>query len=264
MNTVYLESIGVVAPGISDWPSCRDIIAGSVIYETREMAKFSPPTLPANERRRITPTIRLAMQAATEAMQNCSLDPVQVATVFASSHGDLDISARICHALSMPERPVSPTDFHNSVHNAPSGYWSIGSHCHMPSTSLSAGEAIFSAGLVETVTQVLSENIPCMLVAYDQPPPDIYANAATATQPFAAALVITQQKTENSIAALTVQTAEQKTTPALKNDTLESIRSTNSAAQALLLLELVAGKAQAHCLLPYHDNTALRVSYSPC
>jgi hypothetical protein len=264
MNSVYLQSVGVVAPGLVDWPSCRDVLTGKSNYRPEPIPRFNPSTLPVNERRRITPTIRLAMQSATEAIQESALEADKVATVFTTSNGDLDISDRICNALTLQERPVSPIDFHNSVHNAAAGYWSIGNHCHISSTSISAGHASFAAGLIESITQVLSENYPVMLVAYDQPPPEILANENTVAVPFSIALVFTRQPTENSLAELKTEIVDKQEIQSLNISSLEKIRLGNPEAHALLLLDLVAKNSVANCVLPYLDSGDLLVEYSPC
>ena len=75
-----------------------------MLYEV--ITRFNPETLPVNARRRITPAIRIAMQAAAEAIRASALDAASVATVFVTSNGDLDISDRICKALTLSERPV--------------------------------------------------------------------------------------------------------------------------------------------------------------
>jgi hypothetical protein len=264
MNSVYLQSAGLVGPGLPDWPACRAVMTGQRQYLSAPVARTNPDTLPANERRRITPTIRIAMQAATEALRESTLAPDTVATVFATSNGDLEISDRLCTALTLPEHPVSPTDFHNSVHNAPAGYWSIGSHCRRPSTSLSAGDASFAAGLLETVTQVLCDNHPVMLVSYDQPPPETLALPRTTPIPFAIALLFSQQQDEHSLAALAVSPVEQVAPPRLQASALEAVRRDCPVAQGLLLLELLAAAAPAHCVLPYLDTRGLLVDYAPC
>jgi hypothetical protein len=264
MSSIYLLSVGVVAPGLADWPTCRDILAGLQDYQPAPIPRFNPDTLPANARRRITPAIRIAMQAATEAIRASALDAAGVATVFVTSNGDLEISDRICKALTLPERPVSPTDFHNSVHNAPAGYWSIGSHCRQPSTSLSAGAASFAAGLLESFTQVLSDRLPVMLVTYDQPPPPLLRSAHTSTVPFAAALVLTRQQDENSLARLTLAPVQQAASKGLQCSGLEAVFLGSAAARALLLLELLAGGTTTRCALPYLDARSLVVEYAPC
>ena len=47
------------------------------------------------------------------------------------------------------ERELSPTRFHNSVHNAPAGYWSIATQSREPSTSLCRDDESFQAALLE-------------------------------------------------------------------------------------------------------------------
>src|SRR5690606_40428753 len=77
-------------------------------------------------------------------------NPVSIrrcAAVFASSGGDYPIIDQICKALCEPERLVSPTQFHNSVHNSAAGYWSIATGSRAPSTSISAFDDTFAAGL---------------------------------------------------------------------------------------------------------------------
>ena len=43
--------------------------------------------------------------------------------------GDGQNCHEICQALASAERQLSPTRFHNSVHNAAAGYWSIADRC---------------------------------------------------------------------------------------------------------------------------------------
>ena len=134
----------------------------------------------------------------------------------------------------------------------------------MPSSSLSAGDASFSAGLLEAITQVLNTNHPVMLVAYDQPPPDIFVNNKTATNAFSAALVLTKQKTDNSLAELNIRVTDQSETTGLSIKSLEDIRSGNPMAQALLLLDLVARQSIDHCHLPYLNDSYLLIEHIPC
>jgi hypothetical protein len=110
--------------------------------------------------------------------------------VFASSDGDGDIVHRLCSALASPGAQVSPTDFHNSVHNAATGYWSIGAHSRAPSTALCAYDGSFAAGLLEAACQVASEARAVLLVAADLPfPPPLDVQRPT-RHGFAAALAL--------------------------------------------------------------------------
>jgi hypothetical protein len=59
-----------------------------------------------------------------------------VPCVFASAHGDLSINDYMCGTLASDPTVLSPTKFHNSVHNAAVGYWTIGVGCMAASNSV--------------------------------------------------------------------------------------------------------------------------------
>ena len=62
---------------------------------------------------------------------------------------------------------VSPTKFHNSVHNAAAGYWTIGQGCMAPSTALSAFSHTFAQGLLEALVNLAAGEPAILLAAYD-------------------------------------------------------------------------------------------------
>src|SRR3546814_5260866 len=139
---------------ISDWSSdvcssdlARGVLRGEATFQPEPLAPYAPPLLPPNERRRATPVVRQAFRVAEEAI--AGRDAGDLATVFAGSDADMAILQRISAALATPERIVSPTDFHNSVHNAAAGYWGIGTGSRAPSTTLAGYDASFALGLLE-------------------------------------------------------------------------------------------------------------------
>ena len=87
--------------------------------------------------------------------------------MFSSSAGDGNNCHEICQALASNDRQISPTRFHNSVHNAPSGYWSIASGAMATSSVVCAYDASFGAGLLEALAQVVADGTRCVLVSYD-------------------------------------------------------------------------------------------------
>lgn len=119
----------------------------------------SPVTwLSATERRRVGKMVRLALTVGRTAVQAAYVDAGKLATVFTSSSGDGDNCDAIFTTLAATEKSerfISPTRFHNSVHNAAAGYWSIANQCMMPSTSLCAYNASFAAGLMEACCQAM-------------------------------------------------------------------------------------------------------------
>ena len=128
--------------------------------------------------------------AAQDAFRAGGLRGDEIATVFASSDGDGAITQEICEALAGPAQEVSPTSFHNSVFNAPAGYWSIATHSRLASTSLCAFDVSFAAGLIEAAAFATVERQPVMLIASDVPFPAPLHTIRPVEESFAAALLL--------------------------------------------------------------------------
>jgi hypothetical protein len=167
MKPLYVHAVGVAAPGLQGWAQARPVRAGAQPWLALPETPYAPQLLPPNERRRAPPGVRQAFRAAEDAQSASSFDFSQLAAVFASSDSDLTVMDRINRALAEPVRAVSPTDFHNSVHNAAAGYWSIATGCHEPYCALSAGRYTFANGLFAAALQVCADQTDVLYVAYD-------------------------------------------------------------------------------------------------
>ena len=159
-------------------------------FAPQPVARPSVSVLPPAERRRCALTVAWALAVAQEAAAQSGLPREHYQVVFASSDGDGDIQHRICSALATPAAQVSPTDFHNSVHNAAPGYWSIGAHSGAPSTALCAYDGSFAAGLLEAACQVNVDARPVLLITVDLPFPPPLAAHRPVKHGFAAALAL--------------------------------------------------------------------------
>ena len=158
--------------------------------------------LPPNERRRAPESVLLAVEAAGQAVAMSGLDASTLACVFASSHGDQPITDYMCATLARAPAELSPTRFHNSVHNAPAGYWTIATGCHAPSTAVCAQRASFGAGLLEAVSQVLADQRPLLLVCSDTAGSGPLNEVTGCAAPFGCALVLTPQADTATLARL--------------------------------------------------------------
>lgn len=265
MITVYVNAVGLAAPGLEGWAKGRQVLAGEQAFLPQPLERYKPQLLPPNERRRATEVVRLAFYACEDAIDSSDLEPATLAGVFASSAGDIPIVDQICRALRLPVRAVSPTQFHNSVHNAAAGYWSIATHSRAPSTSLAGYDGSFSAGLLEATTQVALEGVPAMLAVYDtRPPPPLFAKWDI-EEPFAVALVLTAEASDASLASLTLYPdAEEKAESQMEEVSLDAVRLGNPAARSLPLLEALARRKrrQLHILSP--SGGTLMVDIAPC
>ncbi|BCX80848.1 3-oxoacyl-[acyl-carrier-protein] synthase I [Methylomarinovum caldicuralii] len=133
-----------------------------------ETALPDPKRIPAAIRRRTGEATRLALCAGFLACERAGVDPRELPAVFASVGGEMQITDRLLVELAKPEGCVSPTAFHNSVHNAASGYWSIATGSRQPATALGAGEATFAMAWLEAWIRLLTEAERVLLVCYEE------------------------------------------------------------------------------------------------
>ena len=255
---VWLESVGIAAPGLPNWTAAQPILRGDAAYAPTELPPHAPQLLPPNERRRATQTVRIAFQAAEDAVHGIAIPAATLATVFASSDADLNIIHRISTALTQTPRLVSPIDFHNSVHNAAAGYWSIAIGARAPSSTISAYDFSFAAGLDEACTLVRIDAVDALLVAFDAPPPQPLYEKRPIGCPAAVALVITQAQTAHSIAKIRCTQVNETATYASTPE-LEELRRRNPATAALPLLELLARRQSGRVALPRSSQATLAV-----
>ncbi len=261
MSALKLMAVGVCAPGLPDWQSAQPVLQGQQAWAAEEDFRFPPPPrLPRNERRRATPLTRLAFAASEDALSAWG-DQAPPQSIFASCSGDMDIIDGICRGLSAETIALSPMQFHNSVHNAPAGYWSIASADRKPSISLSAFDGSFAAGLLEA-SMLLTENPqqPVLLVCYDVATVAPMRSARAVSQPFASAWLLGAEAPA-ALGTLQLATQSQGTATPCPNN-LEDLRQSNPAALALPLLCAVARRKTQALLLPASPGL-LSLQYRP-
>lgn len=197
---IAVEAVGVLAPGLPHWDGAQAVLAGRQPLESAPLVPCDPGSLSAAERRRSSPTVRLAIAAAEQALRRTRISPEDMALVFSSSEAAGVITHQLCEVLA-GRRDVSPTQFHNSVHNAPSGYFSIAMHAKLGATSVCRGPWSFAAGLLAAAAQAICDEVPVLYVCYDSPLPAPLSDLMPIVEASAIALVIAPQPDEATIAS---------------------------------------------------------------
>ena len=221
----------------------------------------TPERLSPAERRRSVRVVKLALTVGLEAAASAEADPATLATVFSSSGGDGHNCHAICEALAGDEREVSPTRFHNSVHNAAAGYWGIATGAVAPAAVLCAFDGSFSAGLLEALLQVSVDRTACLLIAYDADYPQPLRATRPVPDAFGTALLLTPEPGARNFgrvtAALTTAPAD-----ALADPALDTLRRAIPAARSLPLLAAIARAQSVHVVLDYLDHARLAVDFT--
>ena len=265
--TVFVEGIGLLGPGLGNWAQGRGALEGTETYQAARCIVPLPMALPAAERRRAGTVVKVALAVGQEAVMASSLQASALPSVFTSSSGDGLNCHEICSALASSDRLISPTRFHNSVHNAASGYWSISSGAMVSSSVLCAFDGSFAAGLLEAMAQVMFEQTAVLLVAYDTDYPEPLRSVRPVPDTFGVGLVLAPRRSERSLAQWRLAPATCLTgAPAqrLEDDALERLRSSIPAARCLPLLRSVAAQSQGEVVLDYLQGLQLAVQVAPC
>ncbi|MFO1418898.1 MAG: beta-ketoacyl synthase chain length factor [Methylotetracoccus sp.] len=256
----WITGIGVSGPGLPDWPSARTALGPAGAYVPRAYQPSGRSPLEGPERRRATAVTRLALEAAMEAA-GPDRGRWDIPTVFASSGGEVDTCDLIFDQLARPERSVSPTQFHNSVHNAASGYWGIASGSHQPSTSLACFDDTVAAALLESMAMLAGGHEELLMVAYDCPPPFPIGPFRPLLAPFAVAFRLAARDCSEALACLDVSSSPRghERPTVMPVPELETLRVGNPAARALPLLAAIAGTGDATIRLAGSDSAFIFV-----
>jgi hypothetical protein len=263
---VFVEGIGLIGPGLSGWEDSQPKLAGQAPYVSSKTVLPPPMSLPAAERRRAGAVIKVSLAVGHEAVHAASLQASALPTVFTSSGGDGINCHDICTALASNDRLISPTRFHNSVHNAASGYWSISTGATPTSSVLCAHDGSFSAGLLEAITQAVVDSTPVLLVAYDTDYPEPLRSKRPIPDTLGVALVLSPSRSERSVARLRLRGSDCLTSMdahTMADASLEFLRQTIPAARALPLLQAIANQQTTMLALAYMDGAQLAVEVTP-
>lgn len=239
---VGIVGVGLLSAGLQGWTMGRKVLMGLRPFRVDAMPEPDAALLPANERRRSTEGVRWAVHVAQEAIVQSGLDPRDLATVFASSGGEMGVLDQLCRALATTERAISPTLFHHSVHNTAAGYWGIATRCQQSSTALSCYDDSCAAGLLEAATYAAMEDCPVLFVSYDLPAPDPLIRARPIQSAFAAALVMTASPAAGrSSTTVSLASAECGDVTQMADVDLERLRVDNPSGRLLPLLRALSG-----------------------
>lgn len=259
LPSVFIEGAALWAPTLPGWEIARAAFRDEGAGVDPPVRRPAPELLPLAERRRAPDTVALALEVATHAVAQSGRRADTLLSVFTSAHGDLAVIDAVCSTLASAPALLSPTKFHNSVHNAASGYWGIATGCHHASTAVSGFDRSFAAGLLEALTQCVVDERPVLLVGCDVAAVGALASTNDSRGLLAVALVIAPRRSAHALAALEGSLASGSSAPiALRSRAAQALAG-NAMCDALPLFEALAQGDTAALALPLSARLALRV-----
>lgn len=259
-----VAGIGVWGPGFSNLEQLQIALTSREPILPDDVVP-KPERIASRERRRAPLMVKLAIEVADQAFRMADLDPGNSQSVFSSGIGDADITDYMCRILAGPDKMLSPTKFHNSVHNAAAGYWSISTACAKPATFISSMHNSFSLALVEAMVQVTADEVPVLLVVSDLAMPEPMRDIHAIERMFGAAFVLAPMSPdrpgspfERSVSLSLTPTEKNHTpwpamNPSLDNGALATLYSVSPAARSLCFLEALCQDDQWLAQLPVSD-----------
>lgn len=163
MTSMFVTGVGLWTPSFAS-------PGGFLRREGRAAGRPKAELLPPALRRRSSDLTRAMAEAAGQALAAAGTDPARVAAVFASAYGETKTMLELLAQLH-DDGVSSPIRFSGSVHNAASGYLSIGTKNRGFTTSLAAGPQTVAMALFEARCLLACDHREVLLVIGDATSP---------------------------------------------------------------------------------------------
>lgn len=177
-NLLTIKSVSVWAAGVDGRPPD---------------AKPDASLLHARLRRRTSFLTRMAVATFAEARAKAGSDGSQIPVVFGSVYGEIETTYELLRQLGEgPGAALSPTKFHNSVHNTAPGYLSIACQNREINTAITAGWSTLAMGMVEVAAllQTHAEISEVALIVAEEAMPADLVQAGASYDSLAATFVV--------------------------------------------------------------------------
>ncbi len=230
--------VGTWGSGFTNIDEFYDLVKNPSDTEELTVSNPKPAVIPPNERRRAPLPVRLAVETSAQACEAASIDPKDLTCIFASGLGDTQLTDYMCKTLAGEQKALSPTKFHNSVHNAAAGYWTISTGCMKPASTLAGLNGSTPMALLEALSQCDIEARPVLLTIYDSPSSQILSKIFPCKHSFSVSFVIAPTSDKSIAPELTMEIKNSPSPwPKLPfTGVLLNMYENNPAARALAIL----------------------------
>ncbi len=193
--------------------------------------------------RRFTSLVtQMHLDVAGEALRSANVAASEVVSVFASSWGEITTAETIMRSI-FDDGSVSAARFTQSVHNTPSGIFSIAANNHRPSSTIAAGLQTCAMGFLEALTLQKDEGGDVLLTLADEEIPSVFR---AEVRPSLAVAFVLSEKSEGAHAKVSLIPAPKDGAPeevrVLENDTLPAHLRPSAVALGVALVRFLAAK----------------------
>ncbi len=216
---------------------------------------IQPELMPAGVRRRCSLTTRMAVTAAHNACAESDVDTTTLPAVFASIGGEIQVTDALCRVIPDNDALLSPTQFHNSVHNTTAGYWSILNQCRAPITAIAAYDDTLAMAFFEAWAKLQQMSGHLLLVLYEESWPQ-YLAPPIGQNPAAAALLLSNVGNSHDLRVSLPKCTDK---PLALDDHWEKFIRSSPTAMIFPLLEMIDNRTKGS-QVPLNLNDPLWVT----
>jgi hypothetical protein len=148
VNPVFVQGLGLFTPGFAD-PEAWCIGKSDPSIVAPEAGLLTGPL-----KRRATCVTKMGVEVFQQATAAMGSEASSTPSVWATSNGEHSTALKILEAMVHGEGKLSPTQFHNSVHNTAGGYASIATKNEASSTTLTGGNELVNSALLEAICRL--------------------------------------------------------------------------------------------------------------
>ncbi len=254
---LHIRGVGLWTTGIQSWQQLVDGLSDDFQNPTAQEKSPNPESIPSRERRRAPLSVKLALEVCEQACREADLNAKTLPSFFTSAMGDTHITDYMCTTLRSESKLLSPTRFHNSVHNAPSGYWTISTGDHSNSGYIGGFLASFPIALWEAAIFAEHNNCAVLLTSMDVAHQAPFTDICAAEHDFAMSLVLSPDGPGPVINIDCLPGQAEWSRP--NNARLRRIAEGNASGRALALLEAAAHSDQRRLAWQIGRGSQLKV-----
>lgn len=218
---------------VGAWSAWFPVASRHMLVDARGRDEAATPDvsfLPLTQRKRLSLLSKTGLFLADRTVSQSPHPRAAMASVFATRYGECQRTYSILEGIARETAPT-PAAFSSSVHNTTSGLWSIAAQSHLPSTTVTAGDATLHAGLLEASGMCAESGNAVLFVYADVPLPQRYGSEDKAGAPTGFAAIIESESTREDAAPFDLSFAPKD----------ESCCALSAVAQVAGLVDLLTG-----------------------
>ncbi len=169
MNSIFIHSASLVFPHIyTEEQLSSHFNNGMPVTDEQKVTIPASDFLPSRVKRRMSRLTQMVIHTTYQAREVAGLLDTDLPLILGTANGEIEAMGSILQTMFSDPPYISPSLFHNSVHNTAAGYWSILGKKHQGSTTITAGDLTGEYSLLDAISRLDTRTKLIQLTAGDE------------------------------------------------------------------------------------------------